>query len=97
PVRHSFPTRRSSDLSIVMVVYGAATETSVGALFMAGVVPGIALGLLLMVAIYIVARIKNYPRQPRASIKEVLTAARDSIWGLARSEEHTSELQSREN
>ncbi|HLU04184.1 MAG TPA: TRAP transporter large permease subunit, partial [Advenella sp.] len=69
--------------SIVMVVYGAATETSVGALFMAGVVPGIALGLLLMVAIYIVARIKNYPRQPRASIKEVLTAARDSIWGLA--------------
>ncbi len=69
--------------SIVMVVYGAATETSVGALFMAGVVPGIALGLLLMIAIYIVARIKNYPRQPRASLKEVLAAGRDSIWGLA--------------
>ncbi len=69
--------------SIVMVVYGAATETSVGALFMAGVVPGIALGLLLMIAIYIVARIKNYPRQPRASFKEVCAAGRDSIWGLA--------------
>jgi C4-dicarboxylate transporter DctM subunit len=37
--------------SIVMVVYGAATETSVGKLFMAGVVPGIVLGLMLMVAI----------------------------------------------
>ena len=66
-----------------MVVYGAATETSVGALFMAGVIPGIALGLLLMIAIYIVAKIKNYPRQPRATMNEVLTAGRDSIWGLA--------------
>ncbi|MBF6618358.1 MAG: TRAP transporter large permease subunit [Candidimonas sp.] len=68
--------------SIVLVVYGAATETSVGKLFMAGVVPGLLLGLLLMVAIYIVARIKNYPRQPRASMKEVVTAGRDSFWGL---------------
>jgi C4-dicarboxylate transporter DctM subunit len=68
--------------SIVMVVYGAVTETSVGALFMAGVVPGLLLGLVLMVAIYIVARVRNMPRQPRASVGEVLTAGRDSIWGL---------------
>lgn len=68
--------------SIVMVVYGAATETSVGRLFMAGVVPGLMLGLLLMIAIYIVARIKNLPRQPRASAKEAFTAGRDSFWGL---------------
>ena len=68
--------------SIVMVVYGAATETSVGKLFMAGVIPGIMLGLMLMTAIWVLARIKNLPRQPRASIREILTAARDSIWGL---------------
>lgn len=68
--------------SIVMVVYGAATETSVGKLFMAGVVPGLMLGLLLMIAIYIIARVKNLPRQPRASAKEVFTAGRDSFWGL---------------
>lgn len=68
--------------SIVMVVYGAATETSVGKLFMAGVVPGILLGLLLMIAIYIVARVKKLPRQPRASLKETFSAARDSFWGL---------------
>ena len=42
--------------SIVMVVYGAATETSVGKLFMAGIIPGILLGLMLMVAIYVRAR-----------------------------------------
>lgn len=68
--------------SIVMVVYGAATETSVGKLFMAGVVPGLMLGLLLMVVIYVVARVKNLPRQPRANIKEVMIAGRDSFWGL---------------
>jgi C4-dicarboxylate transporter DctM subunit len=68
--------------SIVMVVYGAATETSVGKLFMAGVIPGIVLGLLLMAAIYVLARRRHLPRQPRASLREVLVAARDSLWGL---------------
>jgi C4-dicarboxylate transporter DctM subunit len=68
--------------SIVMVVYGAATETSVGQLFMAGVVPGIVLGLMLMVAIYVRATMLALPRQPRASVKEMLTAARESVWGL---------------
>ncbi|WBY02032.1 TRAP transporter large permease [Ramlibacter tataouinensis] len=68
--------------SIVMVVYGAATETSVGKLFMAGVIPGILLGLCLMVAIYIRARILDLPRQPRATLRDVLTSGRDSLWGL---------------
>jgi C4-dicarboxylate transporter DctM subunit len=68
--------------SIVMVVYGAATETSVGKLFMAGVLPGIMLGLMLMVAIYVRARMLDLPRQPRASLPDVLRAGRDSLWGL---------------
>ncbi|GAB3684612.1 TRAP transporter large permease [Salinisphaera aquimarina] len=68
--------------SIVMVVYAAATSTSVGKLFMAGVVPGVVLGLLLMIAIYIIARIKKMPAQPRVSFREWLTSARKSIWGL---------------
>ncbi|MGA0796449.1 MAG: TRAP transporter large permease [Quisquiliibacterium sp.] len=68
--------------SIVMVVYAAATETSVGKLFMAGVIPGIVLGLMLMAAIYFRARYLNIPRQPRASAHEMLVAGRDSIWGL---------------
>jgi C4-dicarboxylate transporter DctM subunit len=68
--------------SIVMVVYGAATETSVGQLFMAGVVPGILLGVLLMVAIYVRARMIDLPRQPRATLKEILLSGRQSLWGL---------------
>ena len=68
--------------SVVMVVYAAATETSVGTLFMAGVVPGLLLGLVLMVAIYIIAVKKNLPALPRASLREWLSAARKAIWGL---------------
>jgi C4-dicarboxylate transporter DctM subunit len=68
--------------SIVMVVYGAATETSVGKLFMAGVIPGLLLGLLLMTAIYVRGRMINLPKQPRATMKEVLISGRDSMWGL---------------
>ena len=67
--------------SIVMVVYAAATETSVGKLFVAGVVPGLLLGVILMVVIYIVARVK-LPAQPRASFREWLAAARRAGWGL---------------
>jgi C4-dicarboxylate transporter DctM subunit len=68
--------------SIVMVVYAAATEQSVGKLFMAGVVPGLMLGVALMTAIYIVARKMNLPSLPRASLGELLRTARKAIWGL---------------
>ncbi|MEO6744786.1 MAG: TRAP transporter large permease subunit [Caldimonas sp.] len=68
--------------SIVLVVYGAATETSVGKLFLAGLIPGIVLGLMLMVAIYVRARRLDLPKQPRASFQEILTSGRESLWGL---------------
>ncbi len=68
--------------SIVLVVFGAATETSVGRLFMAGVIPGILLGLALMTAIYIAARFMKLPRQPKASLRERLLAFKDAMWGL---------------
>jgi len=68
--------------SIVMVVYGAATETSVGQLFIAGVIPGILLGCMLMLAIYLRARAIDLPRQPRASRAELWRAGRDSLWGM---------------
>jgi C4-dicarboxylate transporter DctM subunit len=68
--------------SLVMVVYAAATESSVGRLFMAGVIPGILLGLMLGVAIYISARVNGIPRQPRAPFSEVLRTGRKALWGL---------------
>ncbi|MFT0213530.1 C4-dicarboxylate TRAP transporter large permease protein DctM [Pseudomonas sp. F1_0610] len=68
--------------SVVMVVYAAATEQSVGSLFMAGVVPGLLLGVGLMVAIYVIAVKKKLPAMPRASFRQWLSAARKAIWGL---------------
>jgi C4-dicarboxylate transporter DctM subunit len=68
--------------SIVMVVYAAATSTSVGKLFIAGIIPGIVLGLMLMAAIYVRARILDLPREPRATLREALAAGRESLWGL---------------
>jgi len=68
--------------SIVMVVYSAATDVSVGRMFLAGVVPGILAGVMLMVAIYAAARIKNLPAQPFPGWGEVTDAARDAGWGL---------------
>ncbi len=69
--------------SIVMVMYAVATNTSVGALFIAGVIPGIALATLLGLTTWWRARKFDYPRQPRASWGERLSSFRESIWGLA--------------
>jgi len=68
--------------SIVMVVFAAATETSVGRLFIAGVIPGALLGGALMLAIYVAARIMNLPRQPKASWNERFWLFADAFWGL---------------
>jgi len=68
--------------SIVMVVYAAATDVSVGRMFLGGVLPGLLAGLMLMVAIYIYARVKDIPAQPFVGWKEVFDSARDAGWGL---------------
>ncbi|CAM3554220.1 Sialic acid TRAP transporter permease protein SiaT [Vibrio aerogenes CECT 7868] len=68
--------------SIVMVVYAAATDVSVGRMFLGGVIPGILAGVMLMVAIYIAARVKKLPKQPFVGWGELLASGRDAIWGL---------------
>ena len=68
--------------SIVMVVYSAATDVSVGRMFLGGVIPGLIAGLMLIIAIYITARVKNLPSQPFPGWGEVLAAGRDAAWGL---------------
>lgn len=68
--------------SIVMVVYAAAVDVSVGRMFLAGVIPGILAGLFLMVTIYVIARYKNMPKGDWAGWKEIGASFRDAIWGL---------------
>jgi C4-dicarboxylate transporter DctM subunit len=68
--------------SIVMVVYASATDVSVGRMFLAGVLPGILAGVMLMVAIYIMARIKNMPKGEWQGWGEIGASFRDAFWGL---------------
>jgi C4-dicarboxylate transporter DctM subunit len=68
--------------SIVMVVYAAATDVSVGRMFLGGVIPGLLAGLMLMIAIYIAARVKNLPKQDFVGWGEAIQAAKDASWGL---------------
>jgi len=68
--------------SIVMVMYSVSTNTSVGALFMAGVVPGLLLAFLLGLTAWWRARKFGYPRLPKATFGQRMKALRESIWGL---------------
>ena len=68
--------------SIVMVVYAAAVEVSVGRMFLAGVIPGLLAGTMLMVTIYVMAKVKNLPKGAWLGWSEVLASALDAGWGL---------------
>ena len=68
--------------SIVMVVYAASVDVSVGRMFLAGVFPGIVAGLMLMAGVLVVAVVRGLPSQPRATLGEFVGAARDAAWGL---------------
>ncbi|PZU92010.1 MAG: L-dehydroascorbate transporter large permease subunit [Chelatococcus sp.] len=69
--------------SIGFVVFGVAAGVSITRLFLAGIVPGILMGLALVVTWWIVARDEPVARTSRASLREIAKAAIDGIWALA--------------
>lgn len=68
--------------SLPLVVYGVVASTSIGALFLAGIIPGMIMGLALMTMIYFQSFALKVHPQPRAKLGEVFAAMRDSIWAL---------------
>lgn len=68
--------------SIPKVIYAISTGTSIGALFVAGLLPGILLTFMLCGVTWFLARRNQYPRLPRATWIERFTAFRESVWGL---------------
>ena len=68
--------------SIVMVVYAASVNVSVGRMFIAGVIPGLLAGMMLMAAIYIIARVKNLPKGNWQGFREIVVSGREAGWGL---------------
>ena len=68
--------------SIVMVVYASATDVSVGRVFLAGVIPGLLAGFMLMLTIYVMARVKNLPKGDWKGWGEVRRSGIEAGWGL---------------
>jgi len=69
--------------SISFVIYGVVTRTSIGELFIAGIIPGFIIATALMVTCYIISRKKGYRgKTTKSEIREILGAAKDGIWAL---------------
>jgi tripartite ATP-independent transporter DctM subunit len=60
--------------SILMIVWGGVLTVSIGALFLAGIIPGLLLGLVQMATVHAYAKLRNYPTYPRATLKELLAS-----------------------
>jgi len=94
-VEHGFPPRFGAGVittsgalgilvppSIILVLYGVSTNTSIGGLFMAGIVPGLVLAAILGFVTWFYAWRKDYPRMPRASWATRFRTFREAIWGI---------------
>ncbi|HUO00746.1 MAG TPA: TRAP transporter large permease subunit [Bradyrhizobium sp.] len=68
--------------SIPKIIYAISTNTSIGALFVAGLLPGSLLTIMLCLVTWYLARKRDYPRMKKASWAETWHALRESIWGL---------------
>lgn len=69
--------------SVIFVMYGVTVGASIGELFIAGLIPGIIIGLVLIIYSIIKAKKENWGEQrPKASGKEKLLAFKDAIWAL---------------
>src|ERR1700749_2315201 len=94
-VRHGYPMRFGAGIitvagslgilmlpSIPKIVYAISTNTSIGALFVAGLLPGTLLTIMLCGVTWYIARRNDYARMPRATWRQRLQYFRKSVWGL---------------
>ena len=68
--------------SIPFVLYGAITSVSVSRLFLAGAIPGVVMGVAMMAAIWLMAKPRGLPKDPRANLQEILVSFREAFWPL---------------
>lgn len=68
--------------SILMIVWGGLLTVSIGDLFLAGIIPGLAIGLVQMATVHAYAKLRGYPTYPRATFIEVVKSIGVSIPAL---------------
>ncbi len=68
--------------SILMIVWGGVISTSIGAMYLAGILPGLLIAAAQMATVHVYAKIYDYPVYPRATLKEFFTSAWQSLPAL---------------
>jgi C4-dicarboxylate transporter DctM subunit len=68
--------------SIIAVIYAWMADESVAAMFAAGVIPGLLIGLGMAVPVFIIARKRNYPKEPAPTLPQFWTALRNALPAL---------------
>ncbi len=68
--------------SLPMIIYGVLADTSVGGLFIGGIIPGLLMGLSLMVMVYFIAKKRNYPKRNFPTPKELWKSFKEAFWAL---------------
>ncbi|GEK74194.1 MULTISPECIES: TRAP transporter large permease [Halomonas] len=68
--------------SVPMIIAGSLTGVSVGRMFLAGAIPGILLGVAMMVTVYLLAIRRGYPKEKRVSLLQLVREGRTAFWAL---------------
>lgn len=68
--------------SIPFVLYGAITSVSVSRLFLAGAIPGVLMGIVMMISIWLMAKPRGLPSSPRAHLREIAISFKEAFWPL---------------
>ncbi|MGR2740508.1 TRAP transporter large permease [Billgrantia sp. Q4P2] len=68
--------------SVPMIIVGSLAGVSVGRMFLAGAVPGLLLGMAMMITVYLLAVKRGYPKERRATLRELLREGRTAFWAL---------------
>lgn len=68
--------------SVPMIIVGTLTGLSVGRMFLAGAIPGLLMGLAMMVTCYVIARARNYPKGEWAGFGEIFASGKSAFWAI---------------
>ncbi|WP_249976459.1 TRAP transporter large permease [Vreelandella olivaria] len=68
--------------SVPMIIVGSLSGISVGRMFLAGAIPGVLMGLAMMVTVYILAVRRGYPKEKRVPVMQLLSEGKTAFWAL---------------
>lgn len=68
--------------SVPMIIAGSLSGVSVGRMFLAGAIPGLLMGLAMMITVYLLALKRGYPKEKRATLRGLVREGRSAFWAL---------------